>query len=1203
MGKPKFTKMQQAAIDIKNKNILVSAAAGSGKTAVLVSRIIDRVLDKDNPVDIDRILVMTFTRAAASQMKEKILEAINEERLKNPHDKNLSRQYMLVHNAYIVTIDSFCMNVVRNHFEEIGLSPDFRMADDAEITLIKNDVLSEVLEECYENGDESFLRMTEIFASKKTDTIIEDLILKIENYSESYPDPKGWIESCIQFNASILSGNDEKAGENKSLEDKYEWIFIYLSSVRNELNYLRRILDEAGDICTLEFGPFAYLDAIESDIEKVDRLLGFSDYNDLYLRSLDDSLLDFKKLASYRLPKEGTVTAAELNERTTLKDRVNSIREKYKKSFKQIVEVVSSMSPETIDKGMKMMAGPVKELAELSMLFIERFNEKKRDLNVVDFSDIAHMCLDILKAEDGNTARQYREFFKEIYVDEYQDSNFVQEEILKLISNETDTTGNVFMVGDVKQSIYGFRNAKPEIFIDKYDRYIKYSDDYDDSSRDVCVNLSHNFRSRGEVLTSVNNIFKRIMTKELGGIEYDDDAKLNQGRQFEDFGCDNETEVNLYILGKDDKEKESEALMVANKIKYLMQNMLVEDSSCEGGKRPLKYSDIVILFRTLKNWDTVFRDVLESQGIPVFITSSVGYFEALEVKTILNFLKIVDNPLQDIPFAQVMMSVIGDFSEEDVALIRSEFKDGYLYEAFINYFNTHCTGENVTNGTLCEKVISFNEKINEYRKKSEYLSVSEILTEIIDGEYGNIIKALPGGKKKFANLNMLLMKAIEYGKTSYKGIFQFNRYIETIRKYEIDYGEANLSDENDDTVRIMSIHKSKGLEFPVCFVSGISKQINFKDTNAAVLTDGQFAIATDIIDIERRVKSKSLFKDAIAKKKHTEIIAEELRLLYVAMTRAKEKLILTGTVKDEKTLTESLVTLENITSYLDMYILASDNGVVDDIRLSYYTQKDLIDDAVKESIGNEALRAELIRLIAGESEFKEYDNEIAKRLEFSYPYEDKGYVKLGVSQIMHNSQKPINAEDSDYAESTAYIYEETNEDDAYDKETSSNNSRGALHGTAVHRILEIWDYSREVTHESVRDFLKYAEDEMLMEEELFGIVNEDEIYNFLTSDIAKRMKEADERGELRREQPFVICDDENDPESMLVQGVIDAFFFEDDMIVLVDYKTNNVKTEKALKDKYKIQLDYYAKALKRMLNKEIKESVIYSTVLNRCISI
>ena len=481
--------------------------------------------------------------------------------------------------------------------------------------------------------------------------------------------------------------------------------------------------------------------------------------------------------------------------------------------------------------------------------------------------------------------------------------------------------------------------------------------------------------------------------------------------------------------------------------------------------------------------------------------------------------------------------------------------------------------------------------------------MSEILTEIIDGEYGNIIKALPGGKKKFANLNMLLMKAIEYGKTSYKGIFQFNRYIETIRKYEIDYGEANLSDENDDTVRIMSIHKSKGLEFPVCFVSGISKQINFKDTNAAVLTDGQFAIATDIIDIERRVKSKSLFKDAIAKKKHTEIIAEELRLLYVAMTRAKEKLILTGTVKDEKTLTESLVTLENITSYLDMYILASDNGVVDGIRLSYYTKNDLIDDAVKEVISNEALRLELIRLTLGESEFKEYDNEIAKRLEFSYPYEDKGYVKLGVSQIMHNSQKPINAEDSDYAESTAYIYEETNEDEAYDKETSSNNSRGALHGTAVHRILEIWDYSREVTHESVRDFLKYAEDEMLMEEELFGIVNEDEIYNFLTSDIAKRMKEADERGELRREQPFVICDDENDPESMLVQGVIDAFFFEDDMIVLVDYKTNNVKTEKALKDKYKIQLDYYAKALKRMLNKEIKESVIYSTVLNRCISI
>ena len=1203
MGKPKFTKMQQAAIDIKNKNILVSAAAGSGKTAVLVSRIIDRVLNKENPVDIDRILVMTFTRAAASQMKEKILEAINEERLKNPHDKNLSRQYMLVHNAYIMTIDSFCMNVVRSHFEEIGLSPDFRMADDAEITLIKNDVLSEILEECYENGDENFLRMTEVFASKKTDINIEDLILKIENYSESYPDPKGWIESCVQFNDSILSGNDEKTGESISIEDKYEWLASYLLSVRNELNYLRRILDEAGDICTVENGPVVYLEAIERDIEKVDRLLGFSDYNDLYLRSLDEDILKFGSLATYRMPKEGTVSAAEINERTILKNRVAKIRDKFKSSFKSIVEAVSSMSPEIIDKGMKMMACPVSELAKISLLFLTRFNEKKRELNVVDFSDIAHMCLDILKAEDSNTARQYREFFKEIYVDEYQDSNFVQEEILKLISNETDTTGNVFMVGDVKQSIYGFRNAKPEIFIEKYDRYAKYSDNYDDSSRDVCVNLSHNFRSRGEVLTSINNIFKKIMTKELGGIEYDDDAKLNQGRQFEDFGCDNETEVNLYILEKDDKEKESEALMVANRIKYLMQNMFVEDSSCEDGRRPLKYSDIVILFRTLKKWDTVFRDVLESQGIPVFITSSVGYFEADEVKTTLNFLKIVDNPLQDIPLAQVMMSVIGDFSEEDVAIIRSEFKDGYLYEAFINYFNTHCTGENAVDTTLCKKVISFNEKINEYRKKSEYLSVSEILTEIIDGEYGNIIKAMPGGKKKFANLNMLLKKAIEYGKTSYKGIFQFNRYIETIKKYEIDYGEANLSDENDDTVRIMSIHKSKGLEFPVCFVSGISKSINYMDTNAAVLTDGQFAIATDIIDIERRVKSKSLYKYAIAKKKRSEILAEELRLLYVAMTRAKEKLILTGVVKDEMTLTNPLVTLENMSSYLDMYILASDKGVVDGIRLSFYTKNDLIDDAVKEVISNEALRLELIRLTLGESDFKEYDNEIAKRLEFSYPYEDKGYVKLGVSQIMHNSQKPIIAEDSDYAESTAYLYEETNEDETYDKETSSNNNRGALHGTAVHRILEIWDYSREVTHESVRDFLKYAEDEMLMEEKLFGIVNEDEIYSFLTSDIAKRMKEADERGELRREQPFVICDDENDPESMLVQGVIDAFFFEDDMIVIVDYKTNNVKTEKALKDKYKIQLDYYAKALKRMLNKEIKESVIYSTVLNRCISI
>lgn len=1207
MGKPTFTKMQQAAIDIRDKNILVSAAAGSGKTAVLVSRIIDRVLDENNPTDIDRILVMTFTRAAASQMKERILDAINEKRMANPHNKNLNRQYMLVHNAYIMTIDSFCMNVVRSHFEEIDLSPDFRMADEAEITLIKKDVLSEILEECYENGDYNFLTMTEVFAAKKTDMAVEELVLSLYGYSESYPNPIEWLDSCIY--------SDEN-GQNKSFEDRYPWIEIYLKYVQDELVHLRTILDEAGDISSMELGPCGYRTAIDDDISKIDRILGFEGYLDLYNRCSENDILSFSGLGRVSIPKEGAAPQGEIEERTRLRDRVKEIREKYKKSFTKIVSTVSSMSPELVGRGNEIMATPVNELVSLTKLFSERFEAKKREVNVVDFSDIEHMCLKILTKGKDTTAKQYRDFFKEIYVDEYQDSNFVQEEILRLISREDEEQGNVFMVGDVKQSIYGFRNAKPEIFIDKYKTFSSYTEGVDCVDRDVCIDLSHNFRSRAEVLDSVNSIFRKIMTSGLGGIEYDEAASLHKGREFADTECDNTTELNLYISSEGTSDREAEALMIANKIKYLIANMKVEDFESKDGIRPLRYSDIVILLRATKGWDNTFMNVLEGQGIPVFVTSSTGYFETSEVKTLLNFLKIIDNPLQDIPLAAVMMSVIGNFTEEEVAIIRGEYKDGYLYEALCRYYEAHCENAD-ENSIIARKTGVFYAKIVYYRRKSEYLSVSDILSQIIDGEYGKMIKAMPGGRKRYANVNMLLKKAVEYGKTSYKGIFQFNRYIETIRKYEIDYGEANLSDENDNTVRIMSIHKSKGLEFPVCFVSGISKKLNMMDTRAAVLTDGKYGIATDIIDIERRVKSKSLFKTAISKKKQTEIIAEELRLLYVAMTRAKEKLILTGTVKDENDIKDSLVTLENASTYLDMFSCAADDGELENISISYVNAEDLVDNLIEETVSDEAKRGELNRLIneCGKDGASDVDLEIKERLSFVYPYEDKGYVKVSVSQLKHGSERLTPVEDADFTDNTKYLYDEdqfTNDvlqsenievNSERKKKGRGNTSYGALHGTAVHRILELWDYDRDASEDSIREFLDYVEREALMEDELFGMVSVEEIHDFLTSEIAVRMKDAYKKGNLFREQPFVMSDDENDPESMLIQGVIDAYFFEEDKIVLVDYKTNRDKTAEQLKEMYSFQLESYGRALTRMLHMEIKESVIYSTVLARCISI
>lgn len=1205
MSKPSFTKMQQAAIDITNKNILVSAAAGSGKTAVLVERIINRILDSENPVDIDRMLVMTFTRAAAQQMKERILNAINEKRSENPYDKNLNKQYALVHNAYIMTIDSFCMNVVRNHFEEIDLSPDFRMADEGEITLLKKDVLDEVIEESYQNGTAEFLEMTEVFASKKTDSLIEELVLSLHRYAESYPDPLEWLGMCAGDKGVELSDNE--------LEAKYPWLSIYVNQIKRELTYLRNILDDAGDVCNMEYGPKPYLASIEADIAFVDSMMRFDSYKELYDKCLENADYAFEKLARVTMPK-GEVSAEEIAERTRLKDMVSDVRDKYKKSVNEILSVVSSMSPDTISIGARMMQKPTAELVNLTILFSERFSQRKREKNIVDFGDIEHMCLDILKNGKDTTAREYRDYCEEIYVDEYQDSNFVQEEIVNFISRKDQDMGNVFMVGDVKQSIYGFRNAKPQLFIDKYNTFHVYeetketieeintsiteADHQQKLFRDIRIDLSHNFRSRIEVLSSVNSVFTKIMKSELGGIQYDEAASLHKGREFVKTEYDYTSELNLFVSDADIPNKEAEALMIASRIKELMKNGKVEDSNTESGFRSVRYSDIVILLRSPKGYDNIFKQILESQGIPIFVTATTGYFETLEVRTLLNFLKIIDNPLQDIPLAAVLMSIIGNFTEEEVASIRGEFKEGSLYNALCDYYEKHTECES----EILKKIESFIELLSYYRRKSQYETVTDILTEIIDGNYGKLIKAMPAGQKKYANLNTLLKKSIEFGNTSYKGIFQFNRYIEAIRKYDIDYGEANLLDETDDTVRIMSIHKSKGLEFPICFLSGMNKKFNFMDTKEPVLTDGEYGIATDIIDIKRRVKAKSLFKISIAEKKKAELIAEEQRLLYVAMTRAKEKLIMTGVIKDEERFADSFVPIEKAGSYLDMYLCASDHGKVDNINLSFVHAEDLVNDTVEEELDSNISRERLLSVINTD---KAADTDrakvIKKRIEYVYPHEDRGYVKLSVSELKHRSDSMADDEAKFDADVSHNYLDDSEEEQNASSQQKENN--GADHGSAVHRIFEIWDYSRPSTKESVEQFLNMVREEMLMEEDLCDLVGIEEVHDFLNSEIALRMKNAFERGELYREQPFVICDDENDPESMLIQGIIDAYFYEDGKIVLVDYKTDKVSSEKTLINRHKVQLEYYAKALGRLLHREIKESVIYSTVLKKSISI
>lgn len=1197
-----LTKKQRMAVDTKNKNILVSAAAGSGKTAVLVTRIIDRVLDEEAPIDIDRILVMTFTKAAASQMRERILKAIEEKRALRPHDKNLQKQAALVHSANITTIDSFCLNVVRNHFAEIDLNPDFRIADEGEINLLKRDALDEVLEELYEKGDESFLNMTETFAAGKNDNAIDGLILNLHMFADSYVNPDEWLMGCASKysfdNETDIKSNkshekQEKNNGDKAIEEKLnseQWIQNYVDGIKSVLKEVSRNLDTALNMCSMEFGPFQYADMLENDIAYIDGILFKNTYTGIYSYIEEMGKFEPMRLAQCPIPKEGKAPLEEIEIRKELKDKVSTIRKKASETLKTITKTIYDNSSDEIVESMTLMHSPVSELISAVRMFHQRFNQKKREKNIVDFNDLEHMCLKILKVSES-AAKEYREFFEEIYVDEYQDSNLVQEEILKYLCKDDAHSGNLFMVGDVKQSIYGFRLARPDIFMGKYESFPTVIDE----GPNIRIDLSDNFRSRDSVVDSVNEIFKQIMVKESGRLVYDKDAALYAKGEYEALEG---YKTSFLYCNKDESinDRELEARVTADSIKKIVGKLLVKD---EDGLRPAKYSDVVILLRTSKGWDNVFMKILKDEGIPVHVTSTSGYFAQTEVATLLEYLKIIDNPRQDIPLMAAMRSSFGEFSDEEIALIRGSLKSGCLFDSINGFLNIY--GDNDEMKPLVGKISAFLEELQYYRNKMTYVSVDKIIAEIIDGTYGQCVKVEQNGAKKFANLNVLLNKAIEYGKTSYKGLFHFNRYIEMLHKYEVDFGEANTLDENDDAVRIMSIHKSKGLEFPVCYLCGMSKKFNLQDARASVVTDVDYGIGVDIIDPVRRTKCKSLFKNFLTMKKQNETLEEEMRLFYVAMTRAKEKLIMTTVVK-EGDFYDDNVMLSKATSYLDFYRYADGKEKIKSIDDIEVTIEDLTYSATMEAIDREVNKEKILNALNGDA--GELPDEVKARIAFVYPYTEKNdAVKLSVSEIKRRSMmvKDTDEEKDNVSEKELYAEEREIQEiiPSFMKDNTDNKVFSpALRGTAIHRIFEIWDYSLNTDMESVESYIETVYKEKRLESDLYELIKKEIVFDFVNSDIANRMKEAYKNNNLWREQPFVIEDDET---GMLVQGIIDAYFIENEEIVLVDYKTDRVKDGQELCKKYKVQLDYYAKALSMLLGLKVKEKVIYSTALKKSI--
>ena len=1260
-----WTTEQQQVIDLRNRNILVSAAAGSGKTAVLVERIVKIITDKNHPVDIDHLLIVTFTNAAAAEMRERIGNAIEKALDEQPGNEHLLRQLTLIHNAQITTIDSFCLYVVRNHFHEINLEPNFRIGDEGELKLLREDVLGRVLEQNYGEPSEAFSDFVEGYASGRTDAALNEMILQLYEFSRSYPWPEKWLDSFVGIYRI----------ENREELDRAEWLAPLTQNIRFVLKDCEQLLKQALAVTQQDDGPDMYEKAVRSDLEKYESLSKLTSFCELS-GALSD--IKYDRLASSR-GFEGDPDKLEL---------VKSLREQAKDVVKKLCKQYFFCSPEMMIEQLERTEPMLEEVVRLTKQFADEFAAAKRRKNLVDFHDVEHFALQILVDEETEkakkTAEEFRDTFEEIMIDEYQDSNEVQETLLRSISREERGENNIFMVGDVKQSIYRFRLARPELFMKKYDSYSL------EESTTQRIDLHKNFRSREEVLTCTNDIFYKIMARSLGNVEYDAEAALYPGASYpvsadfipEILLADSNDEL-LEDTELTDK-KTLEAKIVAEEIKHLMKTQQVTDKAA-GTLRAAHYSDIVILLRSLSGWADSLVEVLNGNGIPAHTVSSTGYFSTVEVQTVLSMLRLLDNPRQDIPMAAVLRSPMAGLTDEELAVLRLEDGSVPFHEAVLELAeglyeedgqkeisdseadrkqgrNADEKTENHIEITAHRKLLKFYKKYKQLRQLVPDTPIHELIEIILrETGYGHYVAAMPAGNRRTANLNMLLEKAAAYEKTSYKGLFHFVRYIDELQKYDVDFGEADMVGENEDVVRIMSIHKSKGLEFPIVIVSGMGKNFNKQDTRSKMVLHPELGIGLDYMDGKKRIKSPTIAKKAIAKQIDLENLGEELRVLYVALTRAKEKLILTGTLKDAPEKLEffrqqanlskaadrplSYLTREGASGYLD-WILPAVLSYGDKYPVRIVEAAELVLDEVENQLEqNEDLTERIEEIEAADTQLV---GQLKQRFLQRYPYQVDVLRKnkYSVSELKHRAMRErFEAEQEETV--PAFLEEPVTptiplfiqRQGSVEQETPN---RGALRGTAVHRVMECYDFASE---KSVQEQMEAMEKEEKITADMRALVKEQTVADFVSSETGKRMALAQRGGALYREKPFVMGFTEEELENYgfgagaqmieneaqtenaqqeimsenvsqenhmheedltLIQGIIDVFWIEDDGITVLDYKTDRVDTAQELIDRYATQLKLYADALERVFatrKLKVKEILIYSFRLEKLISI
>ncbi|WP_400246399.1 helicase-exonuclease AddAB subunit AddA [Niallia sp. JL1B1071] len=1221
-----WTDDQWKAIMSSGQDILVAAAAGSGKTAVLVERMIRKIVS-DQPINVDELLVVTFTNASAAEMKHRIGEVLEKEINANPTSQHLKRQLALLNKAHISTIHSFCLEVIRKYYYVIDLDPGFRIADETEGQLLRDECLEDLFEEEYgKENNVAFFDLVDAFTNDRSDDALQRMIQEIYDFSRANPFPSAYLQSLIKMYA---------IGEDTALTE-LPFMKHLIDDVDLQLEGVRKLLEYGYELTKLPGGPAPRASNFLEDLDLVsilEKAKGQS-WETLY-----------EAMQSLKFSRAKPCKGEEYD--PALVEEGQRIRDRAKKILQELQSELFTRKPQSFLKDMAEMRQHVETLVYLVEAFGERFQQIKIDKGLVDFADLEHYCLAILSRSEekelipSEAALFYRAQFKEVLIDEYQDVNLVQESILKLVTKDSEAEGNLFMVGDVKQSIYRFRLAEPNLFLAKYLRFQERED------AGFKIDLAKNFRSRKEVLEGTNFLFKQIMGVKVGEIEYDESAELKLGASYpeekpypievalvnqsadssEDSEMDGEsTGINAAEL----EQSQLEARVIAEKVKELFEtNQEVYDAK-QKAYRPIRYKDMVILLRSM-TWAPQIMEELKQYNIPTYANLTTGYFESTEVDIMMSLLKVIDNPYQDIPLASVLRSPIVGLSEEELSKLRIAKKQGAFYEAIQAYIHMNRMKEEA----LYEKIRPFFDKLADWRSEARRGALSELIWKLYRETYFyDFVGGLPAGNQRQANLRALYDRARQYEETSFRGLFRFLRFVERMRDRGNDLGAARALTEQEDVIRIMTIHSSKGLEFPFVFMAGMGRNFNTMDLRKNFLLDKDLGFATKYIDAKKRISYPSLPQIAFAKKKKMELLAEEMRVLYVALTRAKEKLILIGAVKDIEKAKQKWSQIAGHSnwllnefdraqakSYLDWIgpalVRHRDNTW---IHLESWSEKDgisyhpsnwevkvlqkeaLLTRSVEEEEKEEAWLNKIVegKRIESSSAYKEELKET-----FAWSYSTKESTSHRSKQSVSELKRQGELRDAQSGTELVKAWKQT----VWNRPKFMQEKKlsPAEIGTAMHMVMQHIDIKAEVTEASLKQLLEDMVRKELLTSEQVEVIDISSILSFFQSPLGKRMQQAPK---LVREIPFniaypasrVYADWEGEEEPVLVQGIIDVFFEDELGTVLLDYKTDTIsarykggydEAKPILESRYQVQIELYTEALGKILKRKIEEKYLF----------